>query len=92
MNSIQTGRNKYKYKYLLECEDIIKKYCSVVDMLNDDDLKHLCLDRQRIYRLRKNLYSTEGKNKSALIKKGYNRINITDINEPRKTKIIKILC
>ena len=37
MNSIQTGRNKFTYKYLLICDDINKKYCSVVDIINDED-------------------------------------------------------
>ena len=93
MNSIQTGRNKFTYKYLLICDDINKKYCSVVDIINDEDIKHLNLDRQKIYRLRKNLYSTNlNTTSTALIKKGYNKICIRDINEPRRTKTIKMLC
>lgn len=88
----QFGRNKFKYKYLLTCGDIKKKYCSIVDMINDPILHHLNLNRQMLYRIRKKHYSIRtDTNSYALIKKGFNKINIISINETRKSRTIKVL-
>lgn len=90
--SKQFGRNRFKFKYELTYLNICKKYCSIVDIINDPELEHLKLNRQMLYRLRNNHYSERtDTNSHALIKKGFNKINIRDINEVRKTKVIKIL-
>jgi hypothetical protein len=88
------GRNKYKFKYIVSFGDMTKKYCSVVDIINDPSLSHFDLNRQKVYRIRKGHYSNnKGTSAHALHKKGYARLIIESINEPRKfkTRVIREL-
>lgn len=86
------GRNKFKFKYLVCYGDMTKKYCSVVDIINDPNLEHFNLNRQKIYRIRKGQYSNKtGTSAHALNKKGYGRLSIQSINEARKTKVFRQL-
>lgn len=83
------GRSHYSYKYTIEVKDIYKKYCSITDMVKDPEISHLNLNRQKIYRLRHQQYSTKtGTSATALIKKGYKDIHITQIIEKRPFKLV----
>ena len=83
------GRNRFSFKYTLECGDIYKKYCSITDIMNDPELEQFNLDRQKIYRIRHNIYSTNtGTSATALIKKGYGKIKIESINDNRPYKLV----
>ena len=88
MNS--RGTNKFIYKYHLKVDradcNVDKKFCSISQLL-DEYGEILKLNRQKIYRLRKDEFSkNEGTTATAL--KKYSGIVILDIREKRKTKTV----
>ncbi len=83
------GRNKYVCKYLVTVKGMQKKYCSLGDISKDPELEHYKLNRQKIYRIRKEMLSAHtkyGRHK-------YDDISITNIKNPRKyiVKHVRVL-
>ena len=88
MNSRGSNRFIYKYHLLVDRADckVDKKFCSINQLL-DEYGETLKLNRQKIYRLRKDEFSkNEGTTATAL--KKYEGITILDIREKRKTKTV----
>lgn len=88
MNS--RGTNKFIYKYHLKVDradcKIDKKFCSISQLL-DEYGEILNLNRQKIYRLRKDEFSKNVGTTATALKK-YSGISILDIREKRKTKTV----
>ena len=83
------GRSHFTYKYTIEVNGLYKKYCSITDMIKDEELAKYNLNRQKVYRIRSKSYSTKtGTSATALIKKGYGNIIITQIKEHRPFKVV----
>lgn len=72
----------WKFKYEITIDDETTKYTSIDEFLNHRGTA-MGLNRQKLYRLRKNQYSKRfGETTAhALVKKGYDQITIKDINE-----------
>lgn len=72
----------WKLKYAITIDGETMKYTSIDEFLNHKG-RAMGLNRQKLYRLRKGQYSNGfGKTTAhALVKKGYDKIHIEDINE-----------
>ena len=81
----------WKYKYAITIDGETTKYTSI-----DEFLAHrgtaMGFNRQKLYRLRKNQYSKRYGETSAhaLVKKGYSRLTIKDINEEIPSRRMRI--
>ncbi len=83
--------NKWIYKYLVKVEgEELGKFRSINEFLKAHG-EVLNLNRQKCYRLRKGQYSTKsGTSAHALEKKGYNKIEIIDIREHIKSRLVRV--
>lgn len=81
----------WKYKYSITIDGETTKYTSIDEFLSHRGTD-MGLNRQKLYRLRKNQYSERYGETSAhaLVKKGYSRIIIKDIDEVIPSRRMKI--
>lgn len=79
------GRNRFVFKYLVNIKGAKKKYSSLADITKDPEMKKYDLNRQKIYRIRKDSFAT-----TPLGHHKYDSISITTINERRKFVIKQV--
>lgn len=79
------GRTRFLYKFVVSDNGRLRKYCTINDIIKDKDLFKYNLNRQKIYRIRHNSFSTGEKGRNT-----YDGLQIHSIQYERKYYIKQI--